>query len=333
MKPAILHAVPVWSVLALAALAGPVAAHEVRPAYLEIHETAGGRFDILWKQPAKPGLRLGIDPVLPETCRTLADGGFEATVGAAVRRWSVDCGEGGLRGRYVSVEGLERTMIDVLVEIRFANGKSFSRVLRPERPGFVVDAGQSVAAAGYLRLGIDHLLFGFDHILFVIGLTLLVRDRWALLKTCTAFTLAHSITLGLSALDVVRLSQGPVEAVIALSILFLAAELARRPGSRPTVTARFPWAIAFSFGLLHGFGFAGALAEIGLPHDALALALFLFNVGVEIGQLVIIAAMLAGLLVLRWSPIPIGARITQLPVYGMGIVSAYWFLERIWRIA
>ena len=324
-----MRAVRVLCVMACVALAVPAAAHEVRPAYLEIRQTVDNHFDLLWKQPAMPGRRLGIDPMLPENCQIVADGGFEASAGAVIRRWSVNCGEGGLRGRQVSVSGLERTMIDVLVEIRFADGTTVSQVLRPEEPGFVVDADRSIAAGGYLRLGLEHLLFGFDHILFVLGLTLLARDPWVLVKACTAFTVAHSLTLGLSVLEVVRLSQAPVEAVIALSILFLAAELARDPGSRSTLTVRYPWVIAFSFGLLHGFGFAGALADIGLPHDAVALALFLFNVGVEMGQLVIIAAMLTLLMVLRCSPFPIDGRIARLPVYGMGSVSAYWLLERL----
>ena len=323
------RAVRLLCVLSFAALAVPAAAHEVRPAYLEIRQTVGNHFDLVWKVPAMPGRRLEIDPVLPSTCQTVTDGGFEASVGAVIRRWSVDCGEEGLRGHEVTINGLDRTMIDVLVEVRLADGTSVSHVLRPEKPGFVVDASRSVATAGYLRLGIEHLLYGFDHILFVMGLTLLVRGPWALVKTCTAFTVAHSLTLILSVLEVVQLSQPPVEAVIALSILFLATELARDPGSRSTLTARYPWAIAFSFGLLHGFGFAGALAEVGLPHDAVALALVLFNVGVEIGQLVIIAAMLVLLFVLRFSPLPLDGRVSQLPVYGMGIVSAYWFLERL----
>ncbi len=317
--------------LILTALAGSAAAHEARPAYLQVRETAPDRFDILWKQPAKGGMRLSIDAVLPEVCGKLGDEEFEATIDAVIRRWSVDCGGRGLRGRRISVDGLERTMIDVFVDVRFADDTSLSQVLRPESPSFVVAASRS-GVASYFLLGVDHLLRGFDHILFVIGLTLLVPARWALVKTCTAFTLAHSITLALSALGVVHLSQRPVEAVIALSILFLAVELARGPGSRPTLTARHPWAIAFGFGLLHGFGFAGGLSDLGMPPDAVAAALLLFNVGLELGQLLVIAVVLTLLFALRMAGVATGGRAANVPVYGMGIISAYWFLERLWQL-
>ena len=369
------------ALLAAAALPAALAAHEVRPAYLELTEVSAGRFEVLWKQPvlvdAEPGLvrRLPLRPAFPAHCREAGRALPELTAAALLERWTIDCGDAGLANAPIEIAGLPRTLTDVLLRVRFVDGEAVDHLLRPEAPRVVVspESGGGMAVPAYLRLGVEHLLFGFDHILFVVGLMFLVRRPLQLVQVVTAFTAAHSITLALSTLGVVTLSQRPVEAVIALSILYLAVELARgadravgadgasgadgtsaahgasrahatsgddaggahatsgagRPGEQRSSLARSPWAIAFGFGLLHGFGFAGALADIGLPEQARAMALLLFNVGVEIGQLMIVGVLLALLYGLRIRRAPLPAVVVQAPIVVMGTVSAWWFLERV----
>ena len=312
------------AIFALAALAGH--GHEVRPAYLGITETAPNTYDVLWKQPLLGDRRLPLEPAFPEHCTLELQQVADVQRTALIQRWQADCGEQGLIGQRIGIDGLTATLTDVLVNVTLADGTAVSRLLRPESPHFVLEAGQGRAVLGYLVLGIEHLLFGIDHILFVIGLMFFISRLGPLVKTITAFTVAHSITLGLSALEVVRLSQAPVEAVIALSILFLAVEKLR--GTEGTLTARHTWIVAFAFGLLHGFGFAGALADIGLPKAGALWALFLFNVGVEIGQLLIVAAALALLAVLRYAKVTLPKWVTNAPLYGMGAVASYWLVSR-----
>lgn len=332
----------------LGTLAGssPLAAHEVRPAYLELTEVAAGRFDVLWKQPvlpiSEPGMtaRLPLEPRFPDPCRVVDRALPEVTRSALVERWTMDCGASGLAGT-IEIEGLPRTLTDVLLRVRRLDGSAVDRLLRPEAPRTAVatEASPGVAVPAYLRLGVEHLLFGFDHILFVVGLLFCVRRPLQLVQVVTAFTAAHSVTLALSTLGVVTLPPRPVEAAIALSILYLAVELVRAGppgavgGAAPSLAARAPWAVAFGFGLLHGFGFAGALGEIGLPAEAQAMALLFFNVGVELGQLAVVGVLLVlvRLVSLRQAPLPAAA--VAAPVYGMGIVSAYWFVERVASMA
>ena len=347
-----------WMLAPLAAVAMPavLAAHEVRPAYLELTEMSAGRFEVLWKQPvladAEPGLirRLPLRPAFPAHCREAGRALPEVTASALIERWTIDCGAGGLGNAPIEIAGLPRTLTDVLLRVRFRDGASIDHLLRPEAPRVAVspETNGGMAVPAYLRLGVEHLLFGFDHILFVVGLMFLVRRPLQLVQVVTAFTAAHSITLALSTLGVVTLSPRPVEAVIALSILYLAVELTRGagraggadgaggaggPGDERWSPARSPWAIAFGFGLLHGFGFAGALADIGLPEQARAMALLLFNVGVEIGQLMIVGVLLALLYGLRVRRAPLPAVAVQAPIYVMGTVAAYWFLERVLSMA
>lgn len=220
----------------------------------------------------------------------------------------------------------------MLLRISFVDGDSLTQLLRPDAPSYTVDREAAGNALPYFRLGVEHLVFGFDHILFVIGLLFYVRSPWRLVGVITSFTLAHSITLALSSLGVVRLSGAPVEAVIALSILFLAVELLRPEEQRSPITTRSPWLIAFAFGLLHGFGFAGALAEIGLPQRAIALALFLFNVGVEVGQLLVVAVVLALVAVVKRVGIVVPELVLRAPIYATGTIAAFWFVERVARI-
>jgi hydrogenase/urease accessory protein HupE len=306
-------------------LAASASAHEVRPAYLEIKEIAAQQFSVTWKQPILGDRRLPIDPVLPDTCELIEQGLPVNTGDALIQRWQTQCD---LTSGTVHISGLTRTLTDVLIRVTYLNGDTRSQLLRSDSPEF--DLGDSTPALGsYLFLGIDHLLLGIDHILFVIGLVLFIRDRWMLLKTITAFTLAHSITLAASVLELVTLPQQPVEAVIALSILFLARELVIPESERSMVMKIRPWLMAFVFGLLHGFGFAGALSDIGLPGDQLALALVLFNVGSEIGQGLVIATLLAG--AWFWRRLPAG----RLPIWQqtfsiiMGAMAGYWTIDRV----
>jgi hydrogenase/urease accessory protein HupE len=305
----------------------PVAAHEVRPAYLELTETAPGQFSVLWKVPALGELVLALQPVLPAACVPVTPTNERNVNGALVGRWVVDCGATGINGE-IRIDGLQATLTDVLVRIAFVNGATDSRILHPNAAQFMVDPnGGAPPLAAYLRLGIEHILTGTDHLLFVLGLLLIVRGTARIVKTITAFTIAHSITLALAALGYVHVPQAPVEAVIALSILFLATEIMRKSSGAKGLTETYPWLIAFIFGLLHGFGFAGALAEVGLPPNDIPLALLLFNVGVEIGQLAFVTAVLA----IVWA----GRRFTTpawLPAgatYGIGAMSAFWVIQRV----
>ncbi len=303
-------------------------AHEIRPAYLELMEISPGQFDIFWKQPLRQGMGLKLTPILPDSCRQFKMQRAEATPDALIKRWSVDCGPDGIDGKEISINGLSRTLTNVMVRIQYNGGKSISELLAADRVSFVVFQKQQRAPWDYLFLGIEHLLTGFDHILFVIGLMFLVKRPILLIKTITAFTIAHSITLGLSALDLVYLPQSSVEAMIALSILFLAFELTRK-GPNKGVTSQYPWLIAFVFGLLHGFGFAGVLTDIGLPKSAAVFALFLFNAGVEIGQLLLVTGTMIAIFIIKSMKLQMPFYLARAPIYGMGIISTYWLIERI----
>ena len=318
------------TILALLASASalPAAGHEVRPAFLRLDaEAAGGgaeRYQVLWKTPLTAGRRLPLAPVFPPSC-SISKAAVDAVAGdAVVERWQLACPQG-LRGE-VAVDGLAATITDVVLHIAFADGARIATVLTPERPALTVGAEEGTDAASYLRLGISHMLFGFDHILFVLALLFFLQRLGPLVKAVTAFTAAHSITLGLSALALVSLPQAPVEAVIALSIVFLAVEKLR--GAEDTITVRHTWLVAFAFGLLHGFGFAGALADIGLPKENLLLALLLFNLGVEVGQLAAVGVGLA----LAWAVAKIVPRLPRqvvlAPLWASGSLAAYWFVSR-----
>ena len=310
-------------------------AHEVRPAFLRVEAVSEQHYDVLWKVPLAGGVELPLAPVFPSGC-VASDSGLATVVGTAlIRRIKLHC-PNGLRGGSIAIEGLSRTITDVMLHVELADGARLAGVLRPSAPELAIDDAATTPAFAYLALGIEHLLLGFDHILFLLALLyFLHRPRaWdgtkALAKAVTAFTVAHSVTLAMSALDLVRLPQAPVEAVIALSILFLAAEWLR--GAPDSLTARHTWLVAFAFGLLHGFGFAGALADIGLPRENLALALFLFNVGVEIGQLAVVAAALALIAAVRglcsWLRLAIPRHVVAAPLAVGGCCAGYWFIER-----
>ncbi|MEM6703521.1 MAG: HupE/UreJ family protein [Acidobacteriota bacterium] len=317
-------------------LVSPALGHEVRPGYLELREAPEGRIEVTFKQPLNAGRLLPLDPLLEPGCGEAEERRFEDTGTALIERWIWECGpdDGGsvLLGRRVFISGLDRTLTDALLTVQLLDGTELTTLLRAKGEPFLVSREAEVGVRAYLELGIEHLLFGFDHILFVVAMVLYVRRPWQIVKVVTAFTVAHSLTLALSTLGLVQLRQGPVEVVIALSILFLAVELAKPEPQRSPITTRRPWLVAFAFGLLHGFGFAGALAEIGLPRDAAALALLLFNVGVEIGQLLIVLALLAGAALLSRSPVELPRPLLQLPAWVLGVLSARWFLERFFGL-
>src|SRR5690606_652254 len=255
-------------ILALSLLTLPALAHRLSPAYLGLTETTAGVFDVEWKVSIPGGLADVLEPSIPEGCRVEGNVRTYLVADARLQHGVIAC-EGGLAGREIGIDGLPATDTDVLLRVAFADGSSFTHRLVPTDPAVTVpeQAGAGAVASTYFVLGVEHILLGIDHLLFVLALLLIVRGFGRLVATITAFTVAHSITLGAAALGIANVPSAPVEATIALSILFLATELARRSaagaGAPEDLTSRFPWIVAFSFGLLHGFGFAGALAEVG----------------------------------------------------------------------
>jgi hydrogenase/urease accessory protein HupE len=316
--------------LAFAVLAVSAAsAHEARPAYLEIKETAPGQFSVLWRTPVMAGMPLPVVLKLPDSVRNLREPSVQEVTDSRVERRWIDAG--GLAGKRIEFRGLQMTITDVLVRIEMLDGRKWTTIAHPSQPWVEMAASQTWAgvAATYIVQGIRHILFGADHMLFVLGLLLIVKDRWMLLKTVTAFTVAHSITLAIATLGYADIPILPLNAAIALSILFLGPEIVRSWRGKTSFTLLHPWAVAFAFGLLHGFGFASALTSAGLPRHELPLALVTFNIGVELGQLGFIALILAlegsfGILEVRW---PRWAQ--ALPGYTVGSLGAFWTFQRI----
>jgi hypothetical protein len=322
----------------VAVMAAPAFAHRLSPAYFGLTETAPNRFDAEWKVSIPGGLADALVPQIPAGCDVSGQVRNYTVGDARLQRGTLECDAQGLAGREIAIGGLAASSTDVLLRVDYADGRSFTHRLVPSAPSVLIPerAGALDVAATYLGLGVEHILFGVDHLLFVLALLLLVDGMRRLVATVTAFTLAHSVTLAAATLGWVAVPSAPVEATIALSILFVATELARREAganaAQRDLMARFPWLVAFSFGLLHGLGFAGALREVGLPQQAIPLALLFFNVGVEIGQLLFIAAVFA----LAWSwrrlraPVPV--LWPRAAAYGIGSAAAYWVLERAQQI-
>ena len=320
--------------LFLAVLCGPTAvsqAHPLAPSLLELTEVADGVVDVRWKVPALRVRGSEVHPEFPASCKELVPPVGSPEGEAIVLRWQIDCGVAGLAGEEVGVRGLGAGSNDALLRVALSDGRVFQHVLRSEQPIWrIPETGRPQSVfSGYLRLGFDHILEGLDHLMFVLGLLFLATRPLVLVETITSFTIGHSVTLALASLGIAQVPSRPVEVLIAISILVLALELARGPAARPTLLRRFPWGMAFLFGLLHGLGFAGALAEIGLPPDDLPLALLSFNLGIEAGQLAFVACILvAGFLlrpILRRRPQWVG----MLPAYGIGCLSVYWILQRL----
>ncbi len=302
------------------------AAHPLAPALLELRETGGGVVEVLWKRSSLsvPGSR--IEPVVPPGCPALSPPRAEEQGVAVLLRWRIDCGPAGLVGRPVRVDGLAAARIDTLVRIELADGRRIQRVLRRAEPSMIVPdrASRGQVFLDYLQFGFEHILSGADHLLFVFGLFLLCTGLRSLVQTVTSFTVGHSVTLSLAALGFTRLPSGPIEVLIAVSVLALAVELARSQ-PEPTLMRRHPWPMALVFGLLHGMGFAGALREVGLPDGEIPMALFSFNVGIELGQLVFVVALAVLAPLATRLPIALPRRTA---VYAMGSLAAFWVFQR-----
>jgi hydrogenase/urease accessory protein HupE len=317
------------SLLLLTPLTSGILAHELRPAYLELRQTSPDTYDVLWKIPARgEDLRLALYIRFPADCQETTPrrifGG-----GAYVERWRVQC-PGGLTGSTLRIEGLSATLTDVLVRGEWFDGSTHVARLTPATPSFTVEAapGRWQTAATYTKLGVEHIMLGVDHLLFVLGLLLIIRGRTSLLKTITAFTVAHSMTLAAATLGYASAPLPPINATIALSILFLGSEVVHSWRGETSLTIRYPWAVAFAFGLLHGFGFASGLSTTGIPQGELPVALLSFNFGVELGQLgfVAMAQLLARsfrVLDMHW---PLW--VARIPGYVVGTCGAYWTIQR-----
>jgi hydrogenase/urease accessory protein HupE len=377
------------AILLLLLLALPCLAHEVRPAYVELTETEPGTFEAVWKVPARGGSPLAgddiphaadpkpddkaprqtlpcgcpaptaadllmgvlpIHPTLPPHAKLVSLRRIERLQGAQVQRWTVSFGGQGLAGREIRIHGIEAFMVDVLVRVSFVDGRVVSKLLRPDSPAFSVETGGGSTERQYLVLGLEHILLGIDHLLFVLGLLLIVHGFGRLVKTITALTVAHSITLALATLGVVNIPGPPVEAIIALSIVFVAREaLVNFTGgnggngelntSVPSVssgskslTVRQPWLVAFAFGLLHGFGFAGALSQAGLPPREIPAALLFFNVGVELGQLAFVGAVCGVAAFGKWFArvfsVTTPSWTRRIAPYAIGGTAAFWLIAR-----
>jgi hydrogenase/urease accessory protein HupE len=319
-------------VLGLLAVASDAFAHDARPAYLEITQTSPARYDVLWRTPVLSGMRLPVVLTLPEGVRTVTEPRTQELSDSLVERRVIEAPDG-LANKRIEFTGLQGTIADVLVRVQLADGDTTTTLVRPSQPWVEIPAspgGKFAIASAFVGHGIEHILGGYDHLLFVFALILIVRSTRALVWTVTAFTLAHSITLAFATLGFVRVPGPPVEAAIAFSILVLASEIVRLRQGESSVTVRWPWVIAFCFGLLHGFGFAGALSEIGLPRGDIPLALFAFNVGVELGQLAFIGAVLGTLAIARRFVIPaFERRLTQAAPYVIGALAGFWFVGRV----
>ena len=305
-------------------------AHEVRPGYLELRESDPSTYALLWKRPAGGEIEIRIAPVIPEGCRLETPDRQQLTPGAVLVRGTLRC-DGGLAGKTLHVAGLPATITDVLVRLHHADGRLESHLLRPATPSVTLGAVTTAIerALGYVQLGFQHILLGVDHLLFVLGLLLIVSDRWMLVKTITSFTVAHSITLAIATLGYASAPLPPLNAAIALSILFLGPEIVRVWRGETSFTIRHPWVVAFAFGLLHGFGFASGLTAMGLPEAEIPLALLLFNAGVEIGQIAFVVLIVLlersfRTLEIRWP-----RWVQSFPGYAVGSLGAFWTIQRV----
>jgi hypothetical protein len=317
--------------LLLLALTFRLYADEFRPALLEVTEQETGWVEVTWKVPTLGEQVLAISPVMPEFFKPFGPGSSQRVPGALIETKSYTTDGQALHGAMLSVEGLAAVPTDVVVRISLLNGTEHSAILRSNNTSFTIpeQISNGELAVSYWRMGTIHILEGFDHLLFLLTLLLIVNGIWPLLKTVTAFTLAHSLTLALATLDLVHIPQVPTEGVISLSIMLLAVEVVRKNQGQLTLSERFPWLIAFTFGLVHGLGFAGALYEIGVPQHAVPLALLMFNVGVETGQILFVltvSLILAGLSHLHGHTALTLVRATP---YAIGGVAAFWTIDRV----
>jgi hydrogenase/urease accessory protein HupE len=317
-------------VLVMLALAQTVYAHEVRPGYLELRQTDAVTYAVLWKVPAVGEMRLSIHPRFPENCKPAGDVDNYHASDSYTERFSLAC-PGGLDGGTIAIGGLAATMTDVLVRIEFTDGTTWTQRLKPSVPAAVIPktASRLQTAAVYLKLGVEHILSGADHLLFVLALIILTRGGWKLVKTVTAFTLSHSVTLTAATLGFVHVPQRPVEAIIALSIVFVAAEIVRMRRGIKSITVSAPWLVAFSFGLIHGLGFAGGLSDAGLPVLHIPTALLFFSLGVESGHFLFIGLVMSLIALARRVRISFPRWTELVPPYAIGTIAMFWVIQRI----
>ncbi|MGB2627288.1 MAG: HupE/UreJ family protein [Candidatus Acidiferrum sp.] len=321
--------IPVLLAMLVVVCVSAAIAHEARPGYLELKETGPNTYSFLWKKPTGGEVEIAIAPLIPKECQLQTPDRQQVTPNAVIVRGTLIC-DGGLAGKTILIDGLDATITDVLVSVHHTDGRTENYLLRPTSPSVTFGGVTTLTsrALSYVQLGVQHILLGADHLLFVLGLMLIVSDRWMLVKTISSFTLAHSITLAIATLGYASAPLPPLNAAIALSILFLGPEIVKVWRGDTSFTIRHPWVVAFAFGLLHGFGFASGLTAMGLPKAEIPLALLLFNVGVEIGQisfviLVILLERSFRVLQVHWPRI-----IERLPGYAVGTLGAYWTIQR-----
>ena len=303
----------------------------MRPGYLELRQTGPETYDVLWKVPAKgEDLRLGIYVELPTDTVNVTEPRVLVVNSAFCERWTVKR-PAGMTGGTIHIAGLNATLTDVLVRLEHLDGTAQVKRLTPSAPSFVVEATpRALAVAGtYTVLGVEHILTGIDHLLFVLALLIITGGGWKMVKTVTAFTVSHSITLTLATLGYVHIPPPPVEAAIALSIVFVAAEILRSRAGKPGLTERAPWIVAFAFGLMHGLGFAGGLSDVGLPDGHIPTALLFFSIGVEAGHFLFIGVVLSLIAAARKVRFPSPQWAQLVPPYIIGSVAMFWVIERL----
>ncbi len=303
--------------------------HEIRPAYLQIVQIDSNTYEVYWKVPRMGDKVPKINPVFPPFFTIEELNRPNQIPGSVIYSYKI-YSDKPLQGNILTIEGLNKTLIDVLVTIEYLDGQKATFMLQPDKDSSVIPGKTSTidVIKTYTNLGIEHILFGIDHLLFVLALIIITMGKWKIIKTITAFTLAHSITLSLATLGYVNFPTPPVEAVIALSIVFLAVEIVNNQNGKETLTSKKPWLVAFTFGLLHGFGFAGALSNIGLPQQDIPFALAFFNIGVEIGQIAFVIVVLVFIKFLSFKKDwPVFLK--KIPAYTIGSLAAFWMVERI----
>lgn len=315
----------VYLIAACLLLAVSARAHEVRPAYLQITESSSGMFDVVWKQPVLEGKRLKIQPVFPDDCTETGTRDIRKTGATVTESFVVNCT---LNTGVISLEGLERTLTDAFLRLDYLGGEQKSGVIKPSAPRFDLGSEHSSPAIDYIKIGVDHIISGWDHLLFVIGLVMLV-SRKQILGVATAFTAAHSLTLALAAFGFLSLPTRPVEILIAMSIVLLAVEIIRKARGGKSVATEKPYLISFAIGLIHGCGFASALSKIGLPKGTELLALLLFNLGVELGQIAVIALLLFLLWIAAKAANQSRKLIEFASAYLLGIIGMFWTIQRL----
>ncbi len=318
-----------WLILLALLASDPANADELRPGYLEITQADASIWHVRLKAPIKGGLAANGSPTMPAFCKA-GPPIRRLEAGSLYSDWRYECTQP-LVGAEVGLSGLDKTVTDALVRIAPLGRPVQAARLTAAAPMTEVAAraGSAQVAGTYFVLGIEHILSGYDHLLFVLSLVLLLGGGWVIARTVTAFTIAHSITLAGATLGFLGVSQRPVEICIALSIVFLAVEVVKRDPTKPRLSERIPWVVAFLFGLLHGFGFAGALAEIGMPEGEVPVALLTFNLGVEAGQLAIVAVALAVLALIARASVPALAMFRRAAAYPIGSIAAFWMIARM----